>query len=310
MSLNSKDYSPLVSVVIPTHERSNQLRLLLSSIANSNYTNIEVIIINNGTNPLADDIRDSIPERTLRVVENGSNMGLAHARNQGARVANGTFVLFIDDDNILAPNMVTELVEHFDTNTVAVGPLTFYKDDPESVWFSGATLNLWTSKPAFARYTKAQAEEQEFLQTEILHNCLMVRKKDGDSVGWFDKVIFMAGTEYDLLMRLRRLSDKSSQVAIISQAHCYHDVPRVAAKSLRSMGFTNHLRVYYFQRNRGLLCGRYGNIPERVVLAAVFYPFFFLLYSVLFVVHGRFDFVSAHARGTVVGYLRLFNSHS
>ncbi|MEK7605375.1 MAG: glycosyltransferase family 2 protein [Patescibacteria group bacterium] len=296
---------PEVSIVIPTRNRQNQLKRLLASISQSMYKDYEIIIVNDGTDTL------SLPNsRHIHIIDNNSNKGLAFSRTRGAQEARGEYVLFIDDDNVINRDMlrilVTALMNH--STLLAVGPATYYLSNKSKIWFLGSKMNLLTSMPIFKRqYQKEELIAGNLLITENLHNCFMVRKKQGDKVGWFDPFVFMNGTEFDLFQRIKR-QYPSMILAAVTDAMCFHDVPEFHNDLLRSMGFENKRRVYYFQRNRGLHVGRYGRLLDKLSLLVVFYPLFLIVYSFLFLYYRRGDFFLAHIRATFDGYRLLLRT--
>src|SRR4030065_1331111 len=92
---------PLVSFVIPTHNRANVLRDCLESVVNQTYKNIEVVVVN-----------DNSTDNTLKILEeyqnkhdffrffNNDGKGVSAARNLGSRMAKGDYIAFMDDDDI------------------------------------------------------------------------------------------------------------------------------------------------------------------------------------------------------------------
>lgn len=296
---------PKVSIVIPTRNRQNQLHRLLASVSESSYKDYEIIIVNDGADTL------SLPNsKHIRILDNNSNKGLAFSRTRGAQEAKGEYVLFIDDDNVIDRNMLRILVSALTGHNMllAVGPATYYLSNKNKIWFLGSKMNLLTSMPIFKRqYQKEELIEGNLLVTENLHNCFMVRKKQGDKVGWFDPFVFMNGTEFDLFQRIKR-QYPTMILATVIDAGCFHDVPEFHKDLLRSMGFENKRRVYYFQRNRALHVGRYGSLLDKLSLLVVFYPLFLIVYSFLFLYYRRGDFFLAHIRATFDGYKILLRT--
>lgn len=96
---------PLVSVVIPTFQRSEFLIRAIDSVLNQSYKNIEVIVVddNDGEN----EYRKSNQENLSRYIQSdkiiylkhSQNKGLPAARNTGIKESKGKFVAFLDDDD-------------------------------------------------------------------------------------------------------------------------------------------------------------------------------------------------------------------
>ena len=109
---------PLVSTIIRTKDRPELLREALSSIAEQTYPYVEAIVINDGgcdvgqiTQSFAGPIRD------VRYFCLGENIGRSAAANLGLREANGTYVIFLDDDDWFLPNHIAKLVNALQTDT-------------------------------------------------------------------------------------------------------------------------------------------------------------------------------------------------
>ena len=293
----------LISVIIPTKDRKEFLLRLVKSIEESTYKPKEIIIVNNGK-------KINLNKKEIKIINNGKNLGLAYARNKGAKAARGKYLLFIDDDNVVDPNMIKALVRVLDAdkNIIAVGPATYYLSSPNKLWFIGMKYNFHTSIPYFFKHPVSErVKNRNLFLTDNLHNCFMVRKESGDKLDWFDEKIFMGGTELDFFLRAKKFF-KNKAIVTNLDAKDFHDVPLRSKSLLRSLGFDNALRVFYFQRNRGLIIGRYGILLDKILLFFFIYPFFLLIYSMLFIINGKFNFFWNHLKGTVMGYLYLVMS--
>jgi len=296
--------APKVTVVIPTRNRRQQLLRLIDSLEESSYKDIEIIVVNDG------GVDPQITNKKVKLISHEENKGLAFSRTAGGEAARGEYILFIDDDNVVDKDMLGELVECLERekDLISVGPLTFYFTNKEKIWFAGSSLNLMTTIPSFRRsFTKNDLSHTNLLLTDNLHNCFMVRKNEASKAMWFDPFVFMNGTEFDLFQRMKRKNSKG-YLAVCVDAKSYHDVPEFKKDLLRSLGFENKRRVYYFQRNRGLHVGRYGTILNKLSLFIIFYPLFAIVYTLIFLYYRRIDYALTHLRATVDGYKLLLSS--
>lgn len=97
-----------VSVVIPTYNRKDILKRCLDALffQNTPATDYEVILVDDGssdgTENMAVDFRKHINFKYYKL----KNSGPATARNMGAKLANGEFILFVDDDVIAFPDLI------------------------------------------------------------------------------------------------------------------------------------------------------------------------------------------------------------
>jgi len=92
--------APLVSVIVPTHNRAALLRRALSSVLGQSYRNLEVIVIENACTDATADLLDTLSDPRLRRITLHEKKGASAARNEALAVANGRFVAFQDDDDI------------------------------------------------------------------------------------------------------------------------------------------------------------------------------------------------------------------
>lgn len=293
----------MISIVIPTHKRNTKLVDLLNSLKIQN-NDFEVIVVNNNTQKL--DINDF--EKHIKIIDMGHNSGIAKARSEGAKVASSEYILFIDDDNIIEPESVFKLKDHLQNNdqVVAVGPKTFYLGDKNKVWFIGLKVNLYTSKHKFVyNENELKGIALNLVETDNLHNCFMVKKSYGNKVSWFDEKVFVSGTELDFFLKLKK-QFPSLKLATAVDCTDYHNIEQSSQDYLRNLGFSMIERVYYLQRNRGLITGRYGSLIQKITMAFS-YPFFLILYGIIFIKFKRFDYLKSHLKATLDGYFLLFS---
>lgn len=98
------DMSELLSVIIPVYNTSKYLSHCLDSIINQNYTNLEIICINDGSTDESDNILAQYANKDNRItVIKQKNAGLSAARNAGIRLAKGKYITFVDSDDYINP---------------------------------------------------------------------------------------------------------------------------------------------------------------------------------------------------------------
>ena len=86
----------LVSVVVPVYNAEKYLESSMNSVLNQSYKNIELILVNDGSNKETHDLCDGLKKQDNRVkVIHKKNGGAASARNTGINWATGEFLLFL-----------------------------------------------------------------------------------------------------------------------------------------------------------------------------------------------------------------------
>jgi hypothetical protein len=95
---------PLVSVVLPTHNRRAYLAVALRSVLAQTVTDLEVIVVNDASTDDTAAYLDTVTDRRVRTVDHHTCRGVAASRNSGLRVTWGRWTAFLDDDDLWAPD--------------------------------------------------------------------------------------------------------------------------------------------------------------------------------------------------------------
>ena len=106
-------FDPLVSIIVPIYKVEPYLRRCLDSIVNQTYSNLEIILIDDGSPDNCPKICDEYSAKDNRVIvihkENG---GLSDARNAGLDICKGEYISFIDSDDWVEKNYVEILLKN------------------------------------------------------------------------------------------------------------------------------------------------------------------------------------------------------
>ncbi len=105
--------SNLISIIIPAYNICNELGPCLDSILAQTHTNIEVIIVNDGSKDGTASVMEHYATLDSRVkVIHKENGGVTSARLRGVREAQGTWIGFVDGDDRIEPQMYAHLLEN------------------------------------------------------------------------------------------------------------------------------------------------------------------------------------------------------
>lgn len=123
---------PLITIIVPIYEAEKYLNKCIESLVNQTYTNIEIILVNDGS----PDSCSSICEKWKRiddriVVLNKENGGQSDARNAGMKIAKGEYFIFVDSDDYVSKDYVGYLFDILETNKadIAVGKMEKFLED-------------------------------------------------------------------------------------------------------------------------------------------------------------------------------------
>lgn len=102
----------LISVIIPVYNVERYLHQCVDSVLAQTYTNLEIILVDDGSPDTSPAICDEYAQKDKRIkVIHKDNGGLSSARNAGLDAATGDFIYFLDSDDILHPDCIKILFE-------------------------------------------------------------------------------------------------------------------------------------------------------------------------------------------------------
>ncbi len=128
-----------VSVVIPTYNRLERLKRVLNGLVAQTYPHqdFEVVIVSDGSTDGTEEYLHQLVLPFPTKIINQINQGVAIARNNGVAQAEGNVVLFVDDDVVPTPQLITEHMRWQEDNNysaVVIGPMLTPPDHKMSPW--------------------------------------------------------------------------------------------------------------------------------------------------------------------------------
>lgn len=104
-------HAPLVSIIIPVYNVEPYIRRCVYSVINQTYNNLEIILVNDGSNDNSPQICDELAKIDKRIIViHKKNGGLSDARNAGLDICRGEFISFIDSDDWVNENFIKTLL--------------------------------------------------------------------------------------------------------------------------------------------------------------------------------------------------------
>ncbi len=119
---------PTVSIIIPIYNAEKALRRCIDSVLNQEYTDFELILMNDGSKDSSGEICDSYAAKDDRVrVVHKANSGVSDTRNQALDLAQGTYVQFMDADDWITPEATKLLVRTMEEGECDLVISDFYR---------------------------------------------------------------------------------------------------------------------------------------------------------------------------------------
>jgi len=116
-----------ISIIVPVYNVEKYLKRCLDSITKQTYSNIEILLVNDGSTDNSGEICNNYSNNDDRIrVIHKKNGGLSDARNIGLEAAKGEYVLFIDSDDYISENACEEFIREIGVNNIdlAMGDMT------------------------------------------------------------------------------------------------------------------------------------------------------------------------------------------
>lgn len=255
---------PLVSVVIPTRDQVALLQRCLESIReNTDYTPIEIVIVDNGsTDPETQTfLRDLTKDASVQVVTDPDEFNFSRLINRGARAARGEILAFVNNDiETKTSGWLREMVSHAVRPEVgAVGARLWYPDG--TLQHAGVVLGLHgVASHAFQRFPPRPVSpmNRTFVLSQnysaVTAACMVLRKTIFDDVGDFDENLPNNFNDVDFCLRLR---ERSWQIIWTPYADLIH---HESVSRGRDFGPTEHAQLFreavYMQEKWGELLRR------------------------------------------------------
>ena len=163
----------MVSVIIPVYNVETYIRECVDSVLSQTYTDLEIILVDDGSTDSSGSICDEYSKLDSRIVvihkENG---GLSDARNAGLDAVHGDYILFVDSDDWIQPETVSHLVKRMDEEQAEIvffDAATVYEDFEDRDYREELVHKRTYPSEKGALILKTQLENDDYLVCACLH---------------------------------------------------------------------------------------------------------------------------------------------
>lgn len=206
----------MISIIIPTYNEEKYLPRLLESIKNQTRQDFEVIVADSDS---TDQTRQIAQGFGAKIVRGGKP---AHGRNQGARIAQGQYLVFLDADVVLANDFFEKAMHEFDQKYYEIATVILYPDS-----------KLDIDKIIFF-FTNLIIESAQYFYPHAPGACIIVTKRMHQRLNGFDEKLAMS-EDHDYVERASKLA----KYGVLKNAHVFLSVRR-----LDNEGRLNLLKKY------------------------------------------------------------------
>lgn len=191
---------PLVSVIVPTHNRPEMLTAAIRSILSQTLRDFEIIVVNDAGEDVEEVVSSLGGGGKISYVRHDRNRGLAAARNAGLRLARGKYIAYLDDDDLYYPDHLETLVTHLERD----GGKVAYTDAHRATqkMMDGGYVTINRDIPYSWNFNRDM-----FLFTNYVPVlCIMHEKACLEESGYFDETL-TTQEDWDLWIRMSRKYD-------------------------------------------------------------------------------------------------------
>lgn len=217
---------PLVSIIIPTYNRSNLLLKAIESVLEQTYSNFELLIVDDNSKDNTFEVIKNINDNRLKYIKLETNMGGSFARNKGIKESTGDFIAFLDSDDKW-------------TNSKLEKQMNIFKDNKEvGVVYSGIIIN--SENNARDKVIFTPKEQGDILHQLLKSNCV--------------------GTTSAVIVKSELIKKEMGFDASLPSCQDWDLWIRLA--KITKYGFVNEPMVEYFEHNGDRITTNYSAVAK------------------------------------------------
>lgn len=204
---------PLVSVIIPNKDHTDELDKCLKSLERSTYKKLEIIIVeNNSSLPETFSYYEKLSKEneSIRVLRYEGGFNYSRINNFGVSKAKGEFLLLLNNDTeMIDPDSIKNMlaIAHL-PNVGAVGARLYYEDG--TIQHAGVTLGV--GGVAANAFSGAKKDDPGYMNricvvqelSAVTAACLLMKRSDFEEISGFTEELAVAFNDVDLCMKLRK----------------------------------------------------------------------------------------------------------
>ncbi len=222
---------PKVFIVVLNYNGGNELRQCLDSVYRLNYSNLEVIVVDNNS---ADNSFERARKRFDRFhfIKNSRNLGFSAGNNVAIKWAlekGAEYIFLLNNDAIVEKNALSNLIEiaEKEKQIGIVSPIIYNKSGSK-VWFLGGKINWWKmrtehwqkAKPNRNKNKKTDNKNSHLRKTEYITGCAMlIKRKVFAEIGLLDEDFFLYYEDADFSLRAKR---NGFGLGVVESAKVFH----------------------------------------------------------------------------------------
>src|SRR3972149_8610335 len=241
---------PLVSVIVLNWNGGGFLEECLNSLANQSYKRFEIIVVDNGSTDGSLELVKKKFSGSVKLIENGRNLGFSGGNNRGIEAAKGSYILLLNNDAVAEKKWIEELIisaEKYPKTGMCASKVLSY-DNRNIIDNVGHLIYRDGLNRGKGRLEEDRGQYDNEEEVFFPSGCAaLYRKKMLDEIGLFDDEFFAYGDDTDIGIKGRLAGWKCLYVPSAIVFHRYSG----------SSNPYSELKAFYVERNRVWIAIKY-----------------------------------------------------
>jgi hypothetical protein len=253
---------PSVWIVVLNWNRPLDTLACVASLHELDYPAFHILVVDNGSTDESVELFEELAG--IDLLANKENLGFAAGNNEGIQYAlerGADYVLLLNNDTTVSPPLLSRMVEvaQTDPGIGLVGPVIYYSDRPDQVWFAGMRFRhgLYVVRRGLHLTPPLNPIEE----VDFISGCgMLVSRQTWEQIGLFDPRFFMYYEDLDLCVRAK---EAGYRIVCATQAYMWH------ALSASTGGPDSPLKQYYQVKSTLLFSRKHTHGLRRVATLAI-----------------------------------------
>jgi len=224
---------PIVSVIIPTHNRAGMLKRAIDSVLSQTYKDFELIIVDDGSKDNTRQVAESYKDKRIRFFQHKTTKGASAARNTGIKKVRGKYLAFLDDDDEWIPKKLEKQMPIIINSSKKVGLVYGWME----YFQDGKSIKVYNPKLKGNVF-------KSMLSTQAIGGCptLVIKKEVIQKVGLFDENL-PRGNDGDFIRRISKYYLVDFIPEIVANVYVGHK-DRISVNTKKSINNVIHALKY------------------------------------------------------------------
>ncbi len=245
------------SIIIVNYNTKNLTKNCLNSIfANCKSINFEIIVVDNNSQDSSIEMLKKDFGDKIKLIANNENIGFGPANNQGAKIAKGKYLFFLNSDTIIKSDIFSAIKIFLNSNKDigVISPKLLLADGSEQERAYGKFPTLFSV--IAEKFKRPKIVKNKSLEVDWVSGAALIIRKDiFKRVSGFDEKFFMYFEDIDLC---RRVKDFGYKIIVFSEIAVIH----LGGKSLNKF---SKRKEYYYKSQNYFYKKYYGNLKMNLM---------------------------------------------